>query len=181
MGFEDEYFYTVYSTGCLEDTWREDVLSLLRLCDKEFVPPLSERTGTFMMDFNSPVDNTIESYFNCIEGQRFILAVNKKNEVIGFLTYISNHEIEIDEEYYICDYITTVIVHPEWRGRSVSEQLYRVLYRRNQKYIITRTWSSNSTQLHIMPCVGFSKLKVIDDDRGTYIDTIYFIKENNKI
>lgn len=43
--------------------------------------------------------------------------------------------------------------------------------------IFTRTWSTNFAHIKILQAFGFETVKVLKNDRGSGIDTVYFKKE----
>ena len=43
--------------------------------------------------------------------------------------------------------------------------------------IFTRTWSTNASQMNILPKMQFCELERIPNDRGDGIDTVYFCRE----
>ena len=46
--------------------------------------------------------------------------------------------------------------------------------------ITLRTWSTNGAQEHILDKLGYSLVRRLKDDRGEGIDTVYFVKKEEK-
>lgn len=107
--------------------------------------------------------------------QSFLLWVENE-KVMGFLSYREMKEVKITDTLHIVgDYVSTVIVVPECRGKGITKALYREL-ESNSKGIITRTWSTNDSHLKILQDLGFHVLVKIIGDRGNGISTMYYRK-----
>lgn len=103
----------------------------------------------------------------------------EEDKVLGFMSYIPHHVLEIRgiEEKREVNYVSTVIVHPDCRGKKVTEMFYRELMEISDVPLATRTWNSNSAHLHILEKLGFELAATLKDDRGKGIDTVYYVKE----
>ena len=164
-----------HSNGIPEE-YKQQIKDLLILCDSEFIPPLSFRTSSTQQDLklDEQKQRSIDSYFACTCAQinNFII---KKDKVIGFMSYIedtvTNPEV----------YISTIIVHPDYRQEQCAQKLYQYIFQHytNTK-IRVRTWSTNVGHINLLSRLGFSEYRRMKDDRGEGIDTIYFEITKNK-
>ena len=158
-----------------------DAYNMLEAADNEFVPPLSSRSSSTQHDFSKTAKNNggIKQYFNQLKNQRFA-AVFEDKELIAFVSYKENYtceEITPDELPNI--YLSTLVVSPKARGKGVTTKLYAKLFSEYEKVnIFTRTWSTNIAHIKILDKYGFQTIKVLKDDRGNGIDTVYFKKSH---
>jgi len=160
-----------------------DVKELLRLSDKEFVPPLSSRDNTSQTDFLSDVKGSAEpvSYYNSICGQKNFLVL-ENNKVVGIMSYVQDYITDTTITNIPNVYISTLIVHPDMRRRGIANMLYaNILKKYESRYIFTRTWSTNVGHIRILSARKFYEHLRIDDDRGDGIDTVYFRREPEKL
>ena len=164
-------------TKRLTAKYREGVKALLFAADKEFVPPLSSRSGTTQTELEeAPAQESgPEQYFRSMSAQAFVIA-EKGGCVQGFMSYIPDRELELDGRTLICDYVSTIVVDPAQRGKGLTGQMYRKLIKtRSGKCIATRTWSENHAHLHLLKALGFELALTIPDDRGPGVDTVYYV------
>ena len=162
-----------------KEKYINNIRQLLEKCDKEFVPPLSVRqstTQTSLKDLNTN-SNSIEDYLKNIKDQDIIVALDN-DIVVGFMTYKKNYTCEhISTNYSINIYITTILVDPEFRKRGITKEFYRLLLDRyGDRYIFTRTWSTNIPHINLLTSLNFYEHCVLENDRGHNIDTIYFCR-----
>lgn len=181
-----EFVPDIRKTRYLDQVWE-----ILCECDKDFVPPLSSRNGTGQKNFSSisngsgrDGEKTGESkpteYFNKMIQQHFILALDENNDVAGFLSFSIDNPILEDITRNI--YMSTACIRKKDRGKRISGEFYEyVEYKLPEEFkrdkILTRTWSTNEKQVHIFTKRGYKPVKVLPNDRGPGIDTIYFLKE----
>lgn len=154
------------------------VWNLLASVDSEFVPPLSSRESTTdrVLFGRKTGDNGPKDYFETMKKQSFILAV-QNDTVIGFLSFIPDHSVMIDGKEFTCDYVSTLAVAREERGRGITRKMYtRLFLVRPNRCCATRTWSLNEAHLRILHELGFRLASRLPDDRGQGIDTVYYIK-----
>ena len=166
-------------TKRLTKKYREGVKALLFAADKEFVPPLSSRSGTTQTELEeAPArESGPEQYFRIMSAQAFVIA-EKGGRVQGFMSYIPDRALELGGRTLICDYVSTIVVDPEQRGKGLTGQMYRKLIKaRPGKCIATRTWSENHVHLHLLQMLGFKLALTIPDDRGSGVDTVYYVHE----
>lgn len=149
---------------------------LLSAADEEFVPPLSARNSSVQKDFSQSVKgDSIAQYFEQLKGQRFA-GVFEDGELIAFVSYKEDYTCaEIPREELPNIYISTLIVSPKARGKGVTTALYSKLFSHYENVnIFTRTWSTNYAHIKILQKYGFDTIKVLKNDRGNGIDTVYF-------
>ncbi len=159
------------------ENYLNDIKNLLILCDNEFVPKLSDRISTTQTDLD--VEKTEmqipEEYFNAISSQQAILAI-ENHKVVGFMSFRENYVCEhISEEYSPNIYITTIIVHPQYRNKGIAGMFYSKLMKKfAHHFLFTRTWSTNDSHIRILRAIGFHEHCYLNNDRGENIDTVYY-------
>ena len=165
------------------DSYKEDILELLSLCDHEFVPALSARSSTTQANLlpGQKSSKIPEAYFENIINQNNFLAI-EDNKVIGFMSFKINYVCEnISTEYSPNIYVTTIIVHPNFRHQGIAGKFYDSLMKKfKHHYIFTRTWSTNSGHLRILNVLKFHQHCYLSNDRGPGIDTVYYRFDPNK-
>lgn len=146
---------------------------LLILGDKEFVPPLSQRSSTTQQGLSSAKGNGIESYFEEMKSQSFVLAM-KGDALAGFMSFKINHKgAHIPEGENL--YASTSVVHPDFRGQGLMTCFYREMIRSfPDKPIYTRTWHENFGHLKVLSRLGFEQIHFLENDRGEGIHTVYY-------
>ena len=154
-----------------------EIKKLLEKCDNEFVPPLSSRKSTTQENLIDLNNGGIDDYLEAIKNQNFILAIHQ-GVIVGFMSFKKNYTCEhISNSYSINIYITTIIVDPEFRKRGISRSLYHyVLDRYKDRYIFTRTWSTNYSHISLLESLKFENYCTLLNDRGNNIHTLYFCK-----
>lgn len=156
-----------------------EILEMLIAGDDEFVPPLSARNSTTQKNLkgSEKKPNGILSYFEEMKKQRIMVAT-EENKLIAFLSFRENFINEkITEDDTPNIYISTLIVHPEGRGRRLTQTMYSILFDTYKDVnIFTRTWSTNAAHIRILSKFSFETLCTIENDRGKGIDTVYFVK-----
>ena len=113
----------------ITEKYKEPIWELLVLANNEFIPPLSYRQDTTQADLKDgeevgagPVD-----YFDELLKQSFIICV-EDGTVKGFMSFRQDHSLELDGENILCDYISTIIVHPKFRNSGITKRLYKKLF-----------------------------------------------------
>lgn len=165
---------------CLPEQYENQVWELLKRSDHEFVPPLSARCSTTQGNLLQGSEGESEGpaeYFESLKKQQFFLYV-ADGVVAGFISYIANHALKIPSmnESVSADYVSTVIVHPSYRGEGITEKLYRELLNERKLPLATRTWSTNYAHIHILDKLQFDVVAILKNDRGKNIDTVYYMK-----
>ena len=152
--------------------------------DREFVPPLSERSSTLDKNLKaSGVGGGIDSYYREMNSQHIMVAI-LDGEILGFVSYREN---------YVCDYISdgklpniyvsTLILKPEARGKNLTKLMYAHLFDTvyPDRNVFTRTWSQNFAHTKILSDLSFSEIERIKNDRGEGIDTVYYMREHRRV
>ena len=165
----------IYVKSVAESGYDRQILGLLELADKEFVPPLSERTSSTQQTLSS-TDATpagVLDYYGTMSSQPAILAV-EAGKCLGFMAF------KVD---YLCEYVqktpnlyaSTCIGHPDARGRRLMQSFYEkmlALFPRHSIY--TRTWHTNHSHLRVLEKLGFTQCARLADHRGPGLDTVYY-------
>lgn len=168
-----------------KEIYNNDILKLLKISDNEFVPPLSERHSTTQVNLkesHKSVGCGVLDYHTQVMEQCILGAV-EQDRLLGFVSFKENVVTDIITTTPNI-YISTLILHPDARGRNLTFKMYDYLF--NELYkgvsVFTRTWSSNAAHIKILSKFNFSQYKIIENDRGEGIDTIYFslLKRNTK-
>ena len=167
----------------LSDTdYQSQVYGLLKLCDNEFVPPLSQRTSTTQQTLSEVVsarENGPVSYFEVLREQSVIVCM-ENGCLAGFMSFRAHHICEDVGDNVPTIYVTTVIVDPAYRGKGLTDLMYSKLLqiaKSREIPVSTRTWSTNYAHLRILARLGFYELLRIQDGRGPGIDTVYYRKD----
>lgn len=155
----------------------DGIMELLTICNYEFVPPLSSRHSTTQSQLSGEEEDTgvPRAYFENIRNQPTFVVMEDK-EVVGFMSFKKNYvSADIPPKMRPNIYITTIIVHPAYRNRGITNRLYHALMERFVGYhIFTRTWSTNDSHTRILSSRKFYEYKRLKDDRGEGIDTVYY-------
>ena len=159
-------------------TYAEEILSMLRCSDKEFVPPLSARSSTTQKDLSGGEcsEEGIQSYFTEMCRQR-ILGAFEGSVLLGFVSFRENYTNDVIGSDCLPNiYLSTLVSKPEARGKGMTVKMYEHLFNRlyADRYILTRTWSTNYAHTRILEKFAFEELCRISNDRGAGIDTVYY-------
>lgn len=177
---------TVYRNGnLLTEKEREDIWEILKLCDKEFYPPLSERSSSYQKTF-APASGAVSqdgprAYFDEMIKQEFLLTYLDSG-MAGFMTFRTGYLYDkLGDAYNPSLYMTTACVKPEYRDHGIMTALYTQMEQEmTRKFdcpvVTTRTWSTNDTQMRMLPHLGYVPICILKDDRGPGVDTVYFGK-----
>ena len=171
----------IISVEKLTEEQEQLVYQICVKADTDFVPPLSARTDTiqkFKDIPNVPNSNGPKVFFEEIKKEQFIFIIND-GKIEGFMSFIKDYELHLDDEIIICDYITTIIIDSKNRNKGYTKKMYDViLNERKGRNIGTRTWSTNHSHLHILDKLGFKLVRTDKDDRGKNIDSVYYLKKS---
>ena len=172
-----------------EDVLCNQIREILRICDGEFVPPLSQRESTTMHPKKGGCDDAElisadapDVYFDYLLRQP-VRVVFSGNRMAGFLSYIATYSSPELAERTPSIQVTTICIRPEFRGRNLSTHLYENLMANPSdgtsvtQYISTRTWSTNFAHIAVLEKLGFEIVTRIRDARGDGIDTLYFSRQ----
>lgn len=156
-----------------------EILALLEQADGDFVPPLSARSSSTQKELseNTARSTGVLEYFTQLQSQRFAV-VTEGERLIAFVSWRENYSCEqISPDTFPNIYLTTLIVHPEARGKGVTTALYQTLFSHYAaRHIFTRTWSTNAAHIRVLEKYGFSTEALLKDHRGPGIHTVYFHK-----
>ena len=162
--------------------YRDQIISMMRVADNDFVPPMSARFSPFQTDLKGAQASEagILRYYNGMSKENMLCAI-EDGKVLGFVTYVENLRNKVFPEDSLPNlYICTLIVRREARGRGLTMVMYKHLF--DELYpshkLFTRTWSTNYAHSAILAKFGFEEIHRIANDRGEGIDTVYFGKLN---
>ena len=165
---------------------KKEIFEILNKCNEDFCPPLSQRKDTSQKNLSPGSENKdgVMKYYSALLKQH--TAIGKVNgRVVSFLSYKTEYTCIELESYGEVYYLTTLCILPEFRGMGYSEELYKTvmnnIFSEDRNAVVSlRTWSTNRAQMHLMKKLGFSCAKVLKDNRGKGIDTMYFVKRFEK-
>ncbi|QSG02937.1 GNAT family N-acetyltransferase [Natranaeroarchaeum sulfidigenes] len=171
------------------ERFSDGIRELLVAADDEFVPRLSAREGTTqregLADASSAdtedVGDAIESYHSqCLD--QHLIACHDRGDIRGFMSFREGYRTSELEGYQPSNYISTVIVSPDYRRRGFARKMYKRILSDlppgiECPYVTTRTWSTNHSHLSLLEELGFENVTNLPDDRGDGIDTVYYAIE----
>ena len=159
--------------------YKNDILEIMNICDKDFVPPLSSRSSTTQSDLKTGEydENGILSYYTEMEKQDILAAIEDDGTLLGFVSYKQNYVSDIVTNTPNI-YLSTLMLHPKSRGKRLTNKMYEHLFFElyPDRHIYTRTWSTNAVHIKILSNFGITEFHRIKNDRGNGIDTVYFTK-----
>ena len=166
--------------GKQKEFFSEQIIEMMKISDKDFIPPLSARSSTLQTDLTSgacSIDG-IYKYYQEMNTQE-ILCTIENGVVLGFVSFRIDFVNEvITNENLPNIYLSTLILRPEARGKNLTVRMYDHLF--NTLYadrsIFTRTWSTNFAHTKILSKFDFEEIYRKTNDRGENIDTVYFAK-----
>lgn len=164
----------------LNEGLKKQVFEILCELNHHFVPALSDRHElNTRKDFPySP--HLPHGYLHSIENNKFI-CVFDNNQLIAFLSF---READIELQLQLNSpalYINTTCVRKDYHNQGIAKKLYSyVEHQLPESYqfpmIVRKTWSTNTTQIHLYEKTGFHLLKVVENDRGIGIHSLYYGK-----
>jgi ribosomal protein S18 acetylase RimI-like enzyme len=140
----------------------QDLLAFLSITEKDFYPPLSERT-------------TLRNYLlnDLVVNSHTYLALHN-DSIIGFIN------LQINEPAKNETNINTVAIHPKFRKMGIATQLMEnvINFSKSNGFscIKTRTWSINNSGLGLYNKFGFAIDYIVKNDRENNVDSIYLVK-----
>ena len=163
---------------------KSELWNILCEIDYEFIPPLSYRDSTtFSFDSETVETEKPNAYFEKLLEQKIIISKNKRNgQISGFMSFIPNYEIEIEDTNINTCYISTIGVTKGERGNGITVHFYKlieeyVLKNNYGEFVATRTWSTNRTHINILKNIGYELVVEKKNDRGPGVHTVYFAKK----
>ena len=162
--------------------YSEAVINMMRVCDNDFVPPMSARFSPFQTELSGgeSTDEGILRYYKSMSKEQ-MLGVLENGELLGFVTFTENLENKAFPDSIPNIYICTLIVKPEARGKGLTRRMYDYLFDELYPHhsLFTRTWSTNMAHITILRKYGFDEIHRIENDRAEGIDTVYFGKRRS--
>ena len=162
-----------------QDKYDNEILTMLNQGDSEFVPPLSARSSTTQSDLTGTATSHdgVLNYFKELKKQKILVAVENE-KLVAFVSYKENYTNDIIDTACVPNiYISTLLVAPYGRGQGLTRKMYEFLFNEYKNAnVFTRTWSTNEAHIKILLGFGFETIKVLKNDRGNGIDTVYFKK-----
>lgn len=174
-----ELHYTEHLT---DPHWQAELWRLLSAHDNDFVPPLSQREDTCQQALTGgAAEDGPRTYYHALLEQSFLLAV-EDGKLLGFysfrLNYLPDPIAHLRREALFPVYVTTIVVDGPARRKGLATQFYQMLPTLfpGGLLVTTRTWSGNTSHLHLLEKLGFTLSLRISDDRGPSVDTVYYSK-----
>lgn len=172
-------------TSPIDDLLQKEIWRLLTVIDEEFTPPLSSRTCTTQKNLSeiSPNNKDLNHYYNELLSQNIISAYSEQ-KFIGMMSFINNYSSRFLPNKYSYNYITTLGVFPEFRGKKIAYNLYDFILHKLPSHLIcdciaTRTWSTNTSHIKLLKKLGFYLAYTIPNERSNGVDTVYYINKGN--
>ena len=170
---ELKYCETVADSG-----YARDIQELLKLADKEFVPPLSARGSSTQQDLTGTdaISQGAKAYYEAMSAQPVVMAL-EGDRCYGFMAF---------KRDYVCQYYqktpnlyaSTCVVHPDARGKGLMRGFYQAMIDLFPECsVYTRTWHTNISHLKVLDKLGFTLLIRLPDHRGPGMDTVYYCRE----
>ncbi|WMN12806.1 GNAT family N-acetyltransferase [Marivirga salinae] len=154
------------------------VETLVERYGNEFIPPLNTRNSSTQQVFNNSSDSSNNEYFEkLLEQPALIIFID--STPIGFMSYIKNYKLEFLKDFLESNYITTIIINPEYRRLGAAKKLYQKLLTVEKGKFTTRTWSSNLSHINLLNQLGFNLIHEIANHRGEGIHTVYYGFDND--
>lgn len=156
--YNDFKFYSIHP----DSNWWNEIISFGYKCDKEFVPPLSERMP-------------IEEYFKRFRNDRgFTILAAIENEFVGCLCNFFHHP-ETNKPWYQC-----IIINEKFRQNKLTEKFYdlseNILREKGELFIKGRTWVENFKSRKALVSKGFYLVDTLINDRSEGVHTVIYEK-----
>ena len=124
----------------LSEEQEKEIWEIMKDSDYDFVPPLSDRVDTvhkFKDRPDAPKNKNNRGpvkYFEEIKKESFVLILNN-GKIEGFMSFIKDYSLSLNEGDVICEYITTIIINKKCRNKGYTQKMYDViLNRKKDKY-----------------------------------------------
>ncbi|HUW68380.1 MAG TPA: GNAT family N-acetyltransferase [Candidatus Nanoarchaeia archaeon] len=142
----------------------EKLTKFMELVDSEFYPPLSSRPG----GIKGRIFNNLAR-----EDANYLIA-EVEGSVAGVIGYRKNWNGTKEA------YISFIAVHPEYRRFGIAGSLDNTLMQKLSvdriSHVNITTWSTNPDVCKMYRQMGYHVFRILKDDRGPGVDTIYFNK-----
>ncbi len=160
-----------------KEFYSKEILRLMTLSDKDFIPPLSARSSTLQKNLvGECATGDVKPYYSEMIKQQ-VLGFIEDGVFLGFVSFKLDYTNDtISEDTLPNVYLSTLVLAEEARGKKITFRAYDYIFNTlyPKRSIYTRTWSTNIPHLKILDKFNFSELKRIKNDRGDGIDTVYF-------
>ena len=161
-----------------------DIIKILTAADREFVPPLSQRTSTLDKTFGATASYGpgVTLYFEEMIKQE-VMGVFEDRELLGFVSYRLDYVTDLISENECPNlYVSTLVLSDKARGKGLTKRMYAYLFCDvyADRNVFTRTWSTNFAHTKILESFGFTEIIRKENDRGNGIDTVYYKREKSK-
>lgn len=170
------------------------IQAFIELVDSEFYPPLSRRPGgiegriedslakpdaNFLMaEGISGSGSSLRSSSEPGMGQGQVSKPESPEgpeKIAGLISYEKQWKGDNNA------YISFVAVNPVFRNMGLASELITLLEEQmrfeGMERMYVCTWSTNHSALALYGKKGFSTARVIKDDRGPLVDTVYLVKD----
>ena len=159
------------------------VWHLVKMCDKEFVPPLSSRNSTVSRNLKNELLITTDepvTYFEMLKTQ-YLLIARYLNAIVGFMSFRNRYSADELNGWNPSNYITTICIDKNYRKHGIGSALYRTILNRLPNelkcdFTSTRTWEGNDQHLVLLRSIGFHLVYYAENDRGLGIGSLYWVK-----
>lgn len=176
--------YTLRYIGIPQPCDCPGVWALLQECDRDFVPPLSQRNSTSQAQLTglaAPEHALPYAYFEEIKTQHLIAAYDENGRMAAFMSFKTEYTCRELAAFGPMIYASTACVHHEDRGHGLLKAMYTLLEEQLPEQIPgdtigMRTWSTNAAQIHELAKRGYREVARLTDDRGPGIDTVYYAR-----
>jgi len=164
------------------------IKEIVEICSQEFFPPLTARFTTTDVKLNKNVvaNGRIDDYIDFLYKQ-INLFVTIESKLVGYMSFIHNfhNDAVFGDLRGINNYITTICVLPEYRGRGIAKALYDFIETKlpqelTSNIISTRTWCKNKDHIQVLKKRGYLLTCTNNDDReynGEISSTVYYAKK----
>lgn len=173
--------FQLIDPGTADEATLDTIWNILTVVDREFVPPLSARSGTLERRltqesiWGGPV-----SYFDQLTHQHVVLA-RVGAEPAAIMSFIRGYHDDALADWSPSTYVSTTAVLPRFRRRGLGAALNEYVEHQPEtiagRYVSRRTWSTNTGNLALLAAAGYTEAVRIPDDRGPGVDTVYFVKD----
>lgn len=164
----------LYRPGSLPEPMAGQLLELTRLCDRDFVPPLSwcHQLGQDLRGLGPREGGGVEEYVDSLLELAHLVVLVEGGRVVGYCAYYWPWIWRGEEHVYV----STAVVAPDRRGRGLSARMgRRVVWwaLRRRVALVAETWSTNRASMGALARWGRVD-EVVRDERGAGIDTVYW-------
>lgn len=163
------------------DQYEPSIRRLLEAVGEEFVPPLtdsarSELSRAGQTGGRTDIDRYVE---RCLD--RPMVGVTKDGTLKGLLSFEPLSDSDALGEYTPTNHVERFAVDPDFRGRGIGTEMYRVFINDlpadyQQPFASTETWETNDAHIAILEDFGFELVHRVPDDRGPGLDTVYYAR-----